>query len=125
MTDNTNGWHMSKQVSLALVFAVFMQTVAAVWWAAGVDTKVEFLGAKVEDQIDRQGANLHEFITSQQSENLRLWNRINKNETDVQDAISLQRTTQAILERVEKGLAQTQEDISKQNELLREFLSEN
>lgn len=44
MTDTNNSivneWHLDKKVTLSLIFALFMQTIAFTWWASGIDSQV-------------------------------------------------------------------------------------
>jgi hypothetical protein len=42
--DPANGsWHLDKRVPVALIFTIFIQTSAIVWWAAGINARVEQL----------------------------------------------------------------------------------
>ncbi|WP_243546200.1 hypothetical protein [Pseudodesulfovibrio tunisiensis] len=34
-------WTLDKKIPLALVFAILMQTVAAIWWASGLQGQVQ------------------------------------------------------------------------------------
>lgn len=43
---NDRQWHLDKRVPIALIFAIFMQSAAAVWWAAGINERM--------DQIERR-----------------------------------------------------------------------
>ena len=38
--DDNERWHLDKKVPLALVIMIAAQTIAAVWWAASLDTRV-------------------------------------------------------------------------------------
>ena len=107
-----NQWHLSKSVPITLILAVCLQTLGAVWWASAITEQVTSLRTTVK-----------EVVIENDNENLRQWGRINTNENNVQLSLSLQQTTQAILERVEQGLQETRRDISKQNELLRDLLT--
>lgn len=33
-------WHLDKKVPLAIIFALVLQTVGAIWWAAQIDNRV-------------------------------------------------------------------------------------
>lgn len=106
-------WHLAKQVSVGLIATVFLQTLGAVWWAASLNSEVDQLTHKVNT-----------YTVEHAEENLRQWNRINTNEENTQIALSLQQTTQAILERVEIGLTETRADIKKQGELMQKYLAD-
>ena len=47
------GWHVDKRVPLALIFAIFVQSVAAVWWAATATSRIDYLEMRTEDSSDR------------------------------------------------------------------------
>jgi len=47
VNDNDTHWHFDKRVPLALIFAILVQTGAALWWAAGVNARVEQLERQV------------------------------------------------------------------------------
>jgi len=61
-------WHLDKRVPIALIFAIMMQTAAAVWWAAGISERMnqierrqEVAGARSENQdelLARQGQRI-------------------------------------------------------------------
>lgn len=110
---NENKWHMDKGVSIAVILTIFVQSAGAVWWASSVNTQVSQLGTAAT-----------EYAILQEKEDLRQWERINSNEVNSQLTLSLQQTTQAILERVERGLSEARTDIRKQNELMRDYLVE-
>lgn len=41
-------WHLDKRVPIALIFAIFVQSATAVWWAASISERME--------QIERRQA---------------------------------------------------------------------
>lgn len=41
MSAEKEAWHLDKKVPLALILTIAMQTLAAVWWAAGMAARVE------------------------------------------------------------------------------------
>lgn len=52
-------WHLDKRVPIALIFAIMMQSAAAVWWASGISERMsqierrqEAAGARSENQDD-------------------------------------------------------------------------
>lgn len=48
MTERrSESWHVGKEIPLALLFAIFMQTLGAIWWAATVTTKLDDLSYQV------------------------------------------------------------------------------
>lgn len=36
-----NGWHLDKKVPIALIFAIFLQSFAAIWWASAVTARLD------------------------------------------------------------------------------------
>lgn len=47
MSDRRESWHVGKEIPLAMIFAIFMQTIGAVWWAATLSTKLDDLSYQV------------------------------------------------------------------------------
>jgi hypothetical protein len=39
----TGSWHLDKRVPVALIFTIAIQTGAIIWWAAGINARVEHL----------------------------------------------------------------------------------
>lgn len=39
----TEGWQVDRKIQLPLIFAIFVQTAGAFWWASGVNSRVEAL----------------------------------------------------------------------------------
>ena len=33
-------WHLDKRVPVAIIFAIFMQTAGAIWWASSIQSRV-------------------------------------------------------------------------------------
>jgi len=46
-------WHLDKRVPIALIFAIFMQSVAAVWWAANITERMEQIERRQQAQGER------------------------------------------------------------------------
>lgn len=36
-------WHLDKRVPITLIFAIFIQTASAFWWASQMESRVEVL----------------------------------------------------------------------------------
>ena len=54
MPSTDNAWHLSKSVPISLIFAIFMQSVAAVWWASSIENRV----SEVSKSDDLQTAKI-------------------------------------------------------------------
>lgn len=39
-------WHLDKKVPIALIFAIFVQTAGAFWWASNITSRVDSLEKK-------------------------------------------------------------------------------
>lgn len=40
-------WHVGKEIPLAMLFAIFLQTAGAIWWAATMSAKLDDLSYQV------------------------------------------------------------------------------
>ena len=49
-----DGWHVGKEIPLALMFAFIMQTAALIWWAATFQADFKNLTRQVEGIAGRQ-----------------------------------------------------------------------
>ena len=49
MNNDDKHWHLDRKVPIALIVAIAIQTGTGIWWAAGVNTRVE--------QLERQTNN--------------------------------------------------------------------
>lgn len=47
MPERRESWHVGKEIPLAMIFAIFMQTVGVVWWAATLAAKMDDLSYQV------------------------------------------------------------------------------
>lgn len=59
-------WHMDRNVTLGLIFAVLMQTAGAVWWASAMNAKVDQQAAILAEQ----GARLRTVEQSAQAQQI-------------------------------------------------------
>lgn len=51
-------WHLDKKVPLALITAIAVQSFAAVWWASGIDSRVN----AVERRQDAAAPHIERII---------------------------------------------------------------
>src|SRR5690348_12243000 len=57
-TDEKTGWHVVKDIPLAFIFTIMLQTCAGVWWAATLTTKLDTLNIQIiELKTDRYTSN--------------------------------------------------------------------
>lgn len=50
-------WHLDKRVPVSLIGAIFLQTLAAIWWAAKVEAKTA--------ELDKKSDHIAEYIVRQ------------------------------------------------------------
>jgi hypothetical protein len=56
-------WHLDKRVPVAIIFAIFMQTAGAIWWASSIQSRVlanENSIARLTDNSEDLRAAVHE-----------------------------------------------------------------
>lgn len=76
----TNQWHVGKEIPLAMLFAILVQTGAAIWWAASfsatVTTKLDDLSNQVAaltaDKYTQHDAIRDQALLNEKIENLKL-----------------------------------------------------
>lgn len=44
----TEPWHLKREIPLALIFALFLQTVGAIWWAASMTQRMDQMERRME-----------------------------------------------------------------------------
>lgn len=60
MTGNEKErWHVGKEIPLAIIVSLMLQTGGVVWWASSLSTKMDLLSAQVfELKADKSGQNI-------------------------------------------------------------------
>lgn len=43
MAENSNRWHVGKEIPLALIATIVAQTLAAIWWASGISRDIDYI----------------------------------------------------------------------------------
>ena len=89
-------------------------------WGGRVTTQLESV---IEGQAEAK-TEIEEYKQDIAQENLRQWARMNQNEKLIQQVISTERATSAIVSRMEEDLRGLRRDLTITNDLLREFLIE-
>jgi len=59
---NKNGWSIDKHIPIALIIAILVQTGGAIWFAAKMDSRVEYL--EQQSSVTRQILDRMESINS-------------------------------------------------------------
>lgn len=62
-TPAENEWHLDKRVPIAMIATIIMQSLAAVWWAASMQSRLEAL----ERFIASQAANEARLVRVEQA----------------------------------------------------------
>lgn len=47
MVQTKESWHVGKEIPIAMLFAIFVQTAGAIWWAATLSAKMDDLSFQV------------------------------------------------------------------------------
>ncbi len=56
---NNNGkWHVGKEIPIALLFAIFIQTAGGIWWAATLTAKIDSLNNQIISLQDEKYTKL-------------------------------------------------------------------
>lgn len=67
--DRREGWHVGKEIPLAMIFAILVQTMGAIWWAAVLSTKLDDLSYQVAaltaDKYSQKDAERDKQLLSQ------------------------------------------------------------
>ena len=50
MSEDRRGWHVGKEIPLAMLVALLLQTAGVVWWASGVSRDVQELIRRIAIQ---------------------------------------------------------------------------
>jgi len=59
-TESRRQWHLGKEVPLATIFVLMVQTAGVIWWAASTAAKVDFMEKTyatnliMQTQVDRR-----------------------------------------------------------------------
>lgn len=72
MEENNNkkeSWHVGKEIPIAMLFAIFLQTAGAIWWAATMSAKLDDLSYQVAalnaDKYSQHDAQRDQALTFQ------------------------------------------------------------
>lgn len=76
-------WHIGKEVSIATIIVLIVQTITVIWWAATTSTKVDFLKESISSMRTSQS-----YVDKKQDEDsLRAETRISAQFTSVNDKL--------------------------------------
>lgn len=73
-------WHLDKRVPIALILTIIMQTMAAIWWAATMQSRIESLDKMIVSQGAQEGRLVRlEQITTMQTRTMeRVENKLDR-----------------------------------------------
>lgn len=98
---------------LPILLAIAVQTGTAVWWASAM-----------QQSVDSIQHDFTEFVDEHDAENLRQWARINDNESEIAAIASAVNGLTIRLAAMSETLDGLRIDLRKNNDLLREFLTQ-
>ena len=66
-----NAWHLDKRVPIALIATIVMQSMAAVWWAASMQARLDALEKNLTAQSSNESRLVRlEQVTTMQTQSL-------------------------------------------------------
>lgn len=80
--DEREPWHLDKRVPLALILALLLQTVSAVWWAATIDSRVSNNEGTLS-RLDSRLADIAVFSNDQEVQLGRIEEQVNGLREDI------------------------------------------
>lgn len=60
MAQDLSQWHLDRKVPITLIFAIFLQTATAVWWAASIQGRM----AQIERENERSTLRSEQIDTA-------------------------------------------------------------
>lgn len=60
-------WHLDKRVPVAIIFAIFIQSMGGIWWASSLNERTAQIERRIEGFAQRSQAADREINTIQQS----------------------------------------------------------
>lgn len=68
-------WHVGKEIPIAMIFTIALQTAGLIWWAATITSKVDSLSYQVasltEDKYTQHDAIRDQALTSERFNNMK------------------------------------------------------
>lgn len=73
-------WHLDKRVPIALIITIIMQSMAAVWWAATMQSRMEALEKMLSSQASTESRLVRlEQVTTMQTRTMeRIENKLDR-----------------------------------------------
>jgi hypothetical protein len=60
-TRSTEKWHVGKEIPLAMIFGMMIQTSGVIWWAASLSAKLDYLTEQVASLQHDRGRQENSF----------------------------------------------------------------
>lgn len=78
--ETGQGWRLDKHIPLALIATIIVQTAAIVWWASGIDIRVDHLEQKQMEQnvIPERITRVETEINSMRGDLKRIDNKLDR-----------------------------------------------
>lgn len=81
-------WHLDKRVPIALILTIFLQSMAAIWWASSVNERIDQVERRLQGFAER-GQRADQTIANQQRDIAVLVEQL-KSSNNRMDSLSLQ-----------------------------------
>jgi hypothetical protein len=88
-SSKMEGWHLDKKVPIALIVTLLMQTGTIVWWARGVEARVQAL-----ETMEIRNERKFEIVASDRDRTVRL-------EEQMRSVVELLRKIEAKIDRIQ------------------------
>lgn len=89
MTDNESGpgWHLDKKVPLAILGSIAMQTAIIIWWASGVEHRMQTFEQRIAEigLVNKAQDTRSDIMDSERRINLQRLSRVEQSLTDIRD----------------------------------------
>ena len=83
-------WHLRKEIPVALIFAIFVQTAGALWWAASMTERMDQIERRMEGAAIRS-QNVDNLVAQQATQIAVLVERIDTQNRRIQETNDLLR----------------------------------
>lgn len=75
MPPTKESWHVGKEIPIAMLFAIAVQTGGAIWWAASMNAKLDSLSYQVAsltaDKYSMHDAEKDQALVNEKLDNLK------------------------------------------------------
>lgn len=89
-TDNPPRWHLDRKVPIAIIGSVVMQTSVIIWWASGVEHRIQTFDQKIiELGLTNKAQDVRtDAVEAERRINLQRLSRVEQAMSDIRDLMS-------------------------------------